>query len=255
MPVTEARVFELLLWSWLGLAVVTYVSLQFIVAPYGRHARGGWGPKLPSTWGWVIMEAPASLGFAAFYWWGERRMQPGALALFALWELHYVNRAFVFPFRRRGGEKPMPLAVPLAAIIFNVPNAYLNARWLTHFSPGYGAAWLTEPRFLVGAALFLVGLTINWQADQILMALRKPGETGYKIPVGGMYRLISCPNYFGELVEWTGWAIATWSLPGLMFAIYTAANLVPRARQNHAWYKQTFSDYPPERKAVVPLLY
>ena len=51
----------------------------------------------------------------------------------------------------------------------------------------------------------------------ILRNLRAPGETGYKIPVGGLFRWVSSPNYFGELLEWTGWAIATWSIPGVAF--------------------------------------
>ena len=52
------------------------------------------------------------------------------------------------------------------------------------------------------------------------------------------------PNYLGEIVEWTGWALATWSLAGLAFAVYTAANLAPRAVANHDWYLSTFDDYP-----------
>lgn len=251
----EAQFFRVLLWSWFGLAAVTFAALRWVAAPYGRHTRAGWGPQIPSTVGWVLMEAPAALGFATFFSLGERRAWPGALALLALWELHYVHRAFVYPFRRRGGDKPMPLLIPLLAVLFNVPNAYLNARWLTHFSPGYGWAWLADPRFLVGATLFLVGLGINWRSDRTLRLLRAPGERGYKIPVGGLYRYVSCPNYLGEMLEWSGWAMATWSLPGLMFALYTAANLVPRARAHHAWYRQRFADYPTERAAIIPKVY
>jgi steroid 5-alpha-reductase/3-oxo-5-alpha-steroid 4-dehydrogenase 1 len=103
-------------------------------------------------------------------------------------------------------------------------------------------------------ALFVLGFSINLQADTILINLRQPGETGYKIPRGGLFRLVSCPNYLGELIEWTGWAIATWSLPGLAFAVWTAANLVPRALSHHRWYRDRFPDYPAERRAVIPLL-
>ena len=87
------------------------------------------------------------------------------------------------------------------------------------------------------------------------MNLRKPGETGYKIPQGGFYRWVSAPNYFGELLEWLGWAIATWSLAGFSFLVYTAANLGPRAITNHKWYLEKFDDYPEERKALVPFLF
>ena len=72
---------------------------------------------------------------------------------------------------------------------------------------------------------------------------------------GGMFRLVSMPNYLGELVEWIGWAIATWSLAGLGFALFTAANLVPRAWSSHRWYREHYDDYPGERRAIIPFLF
>ena len=77
----------------------------------------------------------------------------------------------------------------------------------------------------------------------------------YKVAYSGMYRFISCPNYLGEIMIWAGWAVATWSLAGLSFAVWTIANLVPRARANHNWYRENFPEYPSERKALVPLLW
>jgi protein-S-isoprenylcysteine O-methyltransferase Ste14 len=97
-------------------------------------------------------------------------------------------------------------------------------------------------------------MLLNKQADRTLRKLRGPGETGYKIPRGGAYTWVSCPNYLGEIVEWLGWALATWSPAGLAFAAYTAANLVPRALANHRWYRERFPDYPAERRAVIPYL-
>jgi protein-S-isoprenylcysteine O-methyltransferase Ste14 len=102
--------------------------------------------------------------------------------------------------------------------------------------------------------VFAAGYFINRRSDTILRNLRKPGETGYKIPQGGMFRWISAPNYFGELTIWTGWAIATWSLAGLSFAVFTAANLVPRALTNHKWYLDKFPDYPAKRRAIIPYI-
>ena len=100
--------------------------------------------------------------------------------------------------------------------------------------------------------IFLVGYGINLAADRTLRGLRRAGETGYQIPQGGLYRWVSCPNYLGEIIEWCGWALATWSLPGLAFATYTAANLGPRAIANHRWYRQAFPDYPRNRRALIP---
>ena len=82
--------------------------------------------------------------------------------------------------------------------------------------------------------------------------MRRPGSHGYSICNEGLYRWISCPNYFGEIIIWTGWALATWSLAGLAFAVWTFANLAPRARAHHIWYRRQFPDYPPERKSLLP---
>jgi hypothetical protein len=252
--VTERTLLDIAVYALFAMAPVTWLALTQITAPYGRHTRLGWGPQLSSKVGWVLMEAPASLAFAAIFALGAHRAQSAPLALLAVWQAHYVHRAFIYPLRRRGGDKPMPLAIVGMGAGFNLLNAYVNARWLSHFGD-YDAAWLLGPRFVAGAALFAAGLATNLWSDHVLAHLRRPGESGYKIPQGGLYRWVSCPNYLGELAEWSGWAVATWSLPGLAFALYTASNLVPRAVSNHRWYRQTFADYPPERKAIVPLLY
>jgi len=251
---TEATFFHDLMYAMLALSVVTFVSLFVITAPYGRHTRAGWGPMIRSTYGWVIMEAPASLAFLAFYLTGEHRADAAPLALLLLWQLHYVNRAFIYPFRRRGGDKPMPLAIAGMAIAFNAANTYLNARYISHFAV-YPAGWLGSARFLGGLALFFFGLAVNQQSDEILRNLRAPGDQGYKIPHGGLYRFVSMPNYFGELVEWSGFALAAWSPAALVFVVWTAANLAPRAWANHRWYRRTFPDYPTGRRALVPFLF
>jgi 3-oxo-5-alpha-steroid 4-dehydrogenase 1 len=248
----ERHAFDVLLWSWLALAAVIAPILLFVTAPYGRHLRR-FGPTVPAALGWILMEAPAPLLFAALFVLGERRSAV-AVAFLIVWEAHYLHRAFVFPLRRPGG-RPMPLVIALFAFCFNFVNAYLNGRWLFTIGPAYEKAWLTDPRFLVGVALFLAGLAVNVHADEILRRLRRPGETGYTIPQGGFFRLVSSPNYLGEIVEWCGFALATFSLPGLSFALWTMANLVPRALAHHRWYQRTFPDYPPERKAIVPGIY
>ena len=240
-------------YAMLGLAAATLAALSFVTAPYGRYARSGWGPTVPSRVGWIVMESPAVLAFVTFYLLGSHRASPAPLALLALWQAHYLHRAFVFPFAMRAEGKSMPVAIVAMGFSFNVLSAWINARWISK-SGDYPARWLVDPRFVAGVAIFFAGLGINVRADRRLLALRAPGETGYKIPRGGLHELVSSPNYLGEIVEWLGWALATWSLPGLAFAIYTIANLGPRALHHHAWYRRTFPDYPGGRKALLPFI-
>ena len=249
------RLYDVLLYGFIAAALFSMTYLFRVAAPYGRHSRGGFGPRINATLGWVLMEAPASLAPFALFWLAarERRQNPVLIAMLALWQLHYVYRSFIFPFRRRS-TAPMSLLIPLSGILFNVGNAYLNWHYLTVLRAAYEPSWFADPRFLGGLGLFLTGFVINQHSDWILLHLRRPGETGYKIPYGGLYRLVSCPNYLGELIEWSGWAVLTWSLPGAVFALWTAANLLPRAVAHHRDYQRRFSNYPPERRAVLPFL-
>jgi 3-oxo-5-alpha-steroid 4-dehydrogenase 1 len=248
----EQSFFNILLVSWFVLAVAIFIALFFIVAPYGRHTRRNWGPAIGDKLGWIVMEAPSPVLFAAFFVLGIKSISLTAVAFLILWEAHYVHRAFIYPFSRRAGASGMAVAVVGMGFLFNIGNAYLNGRYLFTLSGGYDNVWLLTPQFIVGAALFIIGFVINRKADYDLRNLRKPGESGYKIPDGSLYRWISCPNYFGEIVTWVGWAVATWSLSGLAFAVFTVANLAPRARAHHLWYRKQFADYPPQRKALVP---
>ena len=251
---TEATLHAALVWAMFGLAGLTFVILRRVKAPYGRHyAERGWGPDLPYRAGWIVMESPAPLFFAAVYLRGDAAAETLPLILLGLWQCHYLNRAFVHPLRARMTGKRIPVVVAASALTFNLFNGYLNARWISELGR-YDLAWLADPRFLAGALLFVVGFIINNHSDHILLRLRKPGETGYSIPRGGLFRWVSCPNYLGELIEWAGWALATWSPAGLAFLVYSTANLVPRALSHHEWYKARFDDYPATRKALIPRL-
>lgn len=251
----ESRIFPWIVWGWIALAPVTFQALLRVAAPYGRHAREGWGPRIPAWLGWVLMEAPSPLLMAAFWATGPRRGDPVAGTFLALWLGHYLYRSFVFPFLGRGEKAPMPLSIPLSAVFFNGVNGYVNGRWLFELGPSRETSWFLDPRFLVGLALFLAGFVVHVRADAILRGLRAPGESGYRIPRGFLFGRVSCPNYLGEIVQWSGWALLTWSWPGFSFALWTVANLAPRARSHHRWYRERFPHYPPERAAVFPRLF
>lgn len=170
-----------------------------------------------------------------------------------LFSLHYVHRTFIFPFRLHTRGKTMPLIIVCSGILFNVMNGFLLGYFFARFAE-YPASWLYDIRFVSGTIIFFAGLYMNWKADNILIHLRKPGETHYIIPRGWLFEKISCPNLFGELIEWLGFAILCWNLPALAFLIWTAANLIPRAISHHHWYKKKFTEYPEHRRAVIPFI-
>lgn len=244
--------FNIFVLIWIALALVLVPVQLFVTAPYGRHIREGWGPRVPNKFGWFAMEIVSLAVFGGLFLSGSARKSAPMWIFFALWIVHYANRSLIFPWRVRTSGKTIPLAIVASAIGFNVVNAGLNGFYLGWLAPTYPLSWLADPRFVCGIALFFAGAAANIWADNELIALRRDGDAEYSIPRGGLFEYISCPNLLGEVVEWFGFALMCWTLPALSFAIWTAANLVPRALSHHRWYRRHFADYPKNRAAIVP---
>jgi hypothetical protein len=245
--------YQVFLYSWIALAVIIFFVLLRITAPYGRHARTNWGPQMSNRLGWILMEVPVLIVLSCFVISSLAYQTMMSYVIIGLFFFHYLNRTFVFPLRLRTHGKSMPILIVASGIFFNMINGFSLGYFFKYFAD-YPSTWFTDPRFIVGLFLFVAGLIINWKADDILIHLRKPNETHYVIPKAKMFRYISCPNLFGELVEWAGFALLCWNLPALTFFIWTAANLIPRALSHHRWYQAKFVDYPAERKAIIPFV-
>lgn len=250
--------FHFLLFVMVIMAVVIFISLYFVEAGYGKMISSKWGPAINNKVAWVVMECPVF--FVLLYFWmkSDRQYQTVPLIFFLLFELHYFQRSFIFPLMLKGRSK-MPIAIVLMGVVFNTVNGYMQGEWIFFLSPAdlYTDAWLTTPQFIAGTAIFFIGMGINWDSDHVIRHLRKPGDTKHYLPKKGMYRYVTSANYFGEIVEWTGFAILTWSLPGLVFVIWTCANLVPRANSIYHKYEKEFPDeFDRKRlKRIFPFIY
>ncbi len=240
-------------------ALVTIFLLFFITAPYGKHSRKGMGRLIGARVGWVFMEFPAFFVILLLFFLFKAYENPVLVVFICIWELHYIQRTFVYPFLISKNGKPMSILIPTLGMLFNAMNGFINGVGVFYQDVNVGKytlSWLYSPQFIVGVIVFLIGMSINLHSDYVLRRLRGPGETGYKIPDKGFHKLVASPNYLGEFLEWVGWAILTWSWAGLAFAIFTFANLGPRAYKNKLWYRETFKDeYPENRKSIIPFLF
>ncbi|VDO91681.1 unnamed protein product [Heligmosomoides polygyrus] len=183
---------------------------------------------IPARVAWVVQEMPS---FVIPLCYIIQCRSLAGVVLLTVFLLHYFNRTFIYPFQIKSGNGT-PWYICLSAIVFCIWNGYIQ----------------------VCVIVFAAGMFINIQSDAILRNLRNPGETGYKIP-RGMFEYVSGANFFGEIVEWSGYAIMSGgSLPAVAFACFTACNIGPRALHHHQWYHSKFPDYPKERKAVIPFI-
>lgn len=239
------------------LSPIVFLFLRYVFPPnWGKNFSTLLGPTVPPRIAWCLFEIP-NLYWALFCYWPRRDELPAAnMLLLAIFTGHYVNRAIIYPLTLNAQTKPIPLEIALAAFAYTNVNGYVQGRALCQFYI-YSDDYLQQPRFWLGLLLFGAGVAINWQSDDILRNLRKgkPKGSGYVIPHGGFFRFVSAPHYFGESLEWFGFAVAGQSWAAWSFFTFTCANLFPRGAAHHEWYQKNFKDYPIERKAVVPFLW
>ncbi|KAI9598104.1 3-oxo-5-alpha-steroid 4-dehydrogenase-domain-containing protein [Syncephalis fuscata] len=283
LVISEQDVYELFMKIAITFAPLGFGATTLLGGWYGRLAPS-WlhNIALPGRIGWFIAEiiSPLALLYGAaghfhlyaalhpiFYMITPSASDSGnyhsdnyshwlPMLLIYLWLLHYLNRAIILPLKSPH-MSPIPIYTALAMMSFNVTNGWLNGYWIGKFGPEMARQLIRADNVLgwlkciLGLNLFIMGWSLNIYSDYQLLALKR---SKYSIPYGGMFELISCPHYFGEIVEWTGWALMAGSWPGYLFVVNTAANLIPRSLIVHAWYQKTFSNYPPERRAIIPFL-
>ena len=233
----------LFLWIFIGLCTFIYLIFSKTIAPYGRHSNSKWGITIDNRWGWFWMELPALVLMPVIVLISPVQKNEIIILILSLWILHYFYRTILFPIKLKTKGKKMPVIIVISAFMFNLFNG---------FFVGYEIGNISQLDFgintLIGLIVFFTGMYIK------LISLRKENKE-YQIPQGGMFNYISCPNHFGEIIEWFGFAIIVFNLGALSFAFWTAFNLIPRAMNHHNWYKKSFVEYPKERKAVIPFLF
>ena len=252
------EIFNYLIWGMTAMAVVVFISLYFVKAGYGQFRTKQWGWSINNKVAWTVMEAPVFLVMLYIWSRSDAKWHVPELLLFLLFELHYFQRSFVFPWLMTGRSK-MPIAIMLMGVTFNVINGLMQGGGLCWFpNPDFqeGAHYLTHWNAICGIALFVVGLAVNWHSDHVIRHLRKPGDTRHYLPQGGMYRYVTSANYLGELMEWVGFALAAATPVAWVFPLWTAANLVPRAHAIHIKYRKEFgNEAVGKRKRILPFIY
>ncbi|XP_011369054.1 3-oxo-5-alpha-steroid 4-dehydrogenase 2 [Pteropus vampyrus] len=238
------------------LAVLGVLLLYFgEPSGYGKYTGSlmPTGTRLPARAAWFLQELPSFVVPAGILVGQPRALfGPPATALLGLFCAHYFHRTFVYSFLTRG--RPFPVVLLFRGFFFCMGNGLLQGYYLAYCAE-YPAEWYKDIRFSLGVFLFILGMGINIHSDYILRQLRKPGEITYKIPQGGLFTYISGANFLGEIIEWIGFALATWSLPALAFAFFSLCFLGLRAFHHHRFYLKIFEDYPKSRKALIPFIF
>ena len=145
------------------IGLVVFVTLYFVDAGYGKMRSEKWGPAINNKVGWFLMEMPVFL--VVLYLWAVSPYEVVRglpyLAFLLIFEFHYFQRSFIFPFLLKGNSK-MPIIIMSLSVIWNLINGYIQGWWLFHLAPKYAPdmytlAWMHDPRFIAGVCIFAVG--------------------------------------------------------------------------------------------------
>ncbi|KAJ0033717.1 hypothetical protein NQD34_000824 [Periophthalmus magnuspinnatus] len=223
---------------------------------YGRYACSKY--TIPARWAWFLQELPAFLVPVLLACTTDGSTH-GRRLLLCTFTLHYFHRAIVYPLLIRG--RPIPAFIVVSSELFCFFNGILQSHTLLHCSApdldqdlNQHQHWVYSLRTGAGLCLFALGMILNIHSDHILRNLRRSGETVYKIPRGGLFELVSGANFLAEILEWFGFAVVVWNLPGFSFFFFTVCSIGPRAIGHHRFYLEKFPDYPRNRKALIPFI-
>lgn len=176
------------------------------------------------------------------------------IVLFIALAFHFGKRCLEVIFVHRYSR---PMGVGTALLIGAL---YSYIAFSAHFNQNMEISMLEADALpllplILGGLIFIAGQAGNLYHHLLLRNLRKEGETGYVIPQGGLFALVTAPHYMFEIIAWIGYAVMARHLGlwGIVFII--AGYLAGRAKQTREWYLKTVPGYPEERKALVPFVW
>ena len=255
------------------LALGVFQVLQFVTgwgaAPTGKFNTGALALPvgLPVWLAWWTMEQPSVLVPAvalAGYFGNGGVLHPGVVYLGGMFIVHYIQRSFIYPFLQGTTGRDYPLHAWCFAMLFTACNGTMQANDLLYgpvAARSMADGLYANPRVYLGCAIWAFGLFCNVQADAILRNLRPPGSLAaknrsYVIPRGGLFEYVSGAHFVGEIIEWSGYAIACWSYAPLCFAAFNWMGIGTRAIATHDWNVEKFgADYPKHRKRLIPFVW
>jgi len=135
--------------------------------------------------------------------------------------------------------------------VVQITGFYCLAVWLGLFT----TASVTETPDMItwiGLGTFAAGTVINGYHHWLLAKLRARGSTEYVLPRGGLFDVIVCPHYLGELLAWLGIALVSRQLAMYIWFVGETAYLLIRSRNTLKWYHAKFPQMAGRVRGLLP---
>lgn len=163
----------------------------------------------------------------------------------------------------KNNEKKMPFFVLVCIWIF-VAALYVMQLSPMLFRWRNGSTDLILP--LIGMVISLSGLLLESVADRQKSAQKKvnPGM----VATQGLYKLVRCPNYLGEIIFWTGvfvgglstyrglgqWLFAILAYVAIVYIMFNGAQRMEKRQMKQYGDKKGYRDYAEKTPIILPFV-
>lgn len=182
----------------------------------------------------------------------KRELNLVQLLAYVMVTFHFIKREYETLLVHRFSHATMPLS-----------NLFKNSAHYWILS-GFGIAhFLYAPNFVgsqsipliySAVAVFFFAELANFCTHLILRDLRPAGTNARAIPRGFGFSLVSCPNYFFEMVAWIAFSVMTGLPSAWFFTAVASGQMWMWAVKKHKRYLKEFPEYPKSRKPMIPFL-
>lgn len=162
-----------------------------------------------------------------------------------------------------GGAKKMPVFV-LVAIWLVVAVLYTAQVSPVFYRYYNGCTDVVVP--VVGMVISVCGLVLETIADKQKSAQKK--ENPKMVATKGLYKIVRCPNYFGEILFWTGvlisgvtalksvgeWIIAILAWISIVYIMFNGAQRLEKRQNERYGNDPAYQAYVEKTPIILPLL-
>ncbi len=163
----------------------------------------------------------------------------------------------------KNGEKKMPIFV-LATIWIFVTILYVAQVSSMLFRYDNGSVDVIVP--VVGFAVSVFGLILETVADNQKSAQKK--ERPDMVATKGLYKMVRCPNYLGEILFWTGvfvsgitayenawqWVVAIIAYVCIVYIMFNGAQRLEKRQMARYGENEEYNTYANKTPIIIPLL-
>ena len=163
----------------------------------------------------------------------------------------------------KNGEKKMPIFV-LVTIWVCVSVLYVAQVAPMMFRYANGSTDVVLP--IIGFAISIFGLVLESIADKQKSAQKK--ENPNSVATKGLYRIVRCPNYLGEITFWTGvfvsgistyktvgqWIVAILAYVCIVYIMFNGAQRLEKRQMERYGDDPAYNEYANKTPIIIPLV-